>query len=142
MSYRQLLAIYLVSTACFVCVWLLGGAIGQAEEAAVTVEIASTPPLEYIRPNTDLARLTLTALLHGKPLGQGHMKVQLTAPPRTKILATGFPRVEGTPLLALDSELTDGNLTLQYLFPIRGTYTFDLEIAPVPGTSVSSQQPA
>jgi len=112
---------------------LLGIAIGQAEEAAVTVEVASTPPLEHIRPNTDLARLTLTALLHGKPLGQGHMKVQLTAPPRTKILATGFPRVEGTPLLALDSELTDGNLTLQYLFPIRGTYTFDLEIAPVPG---------
>ncbi len=122
MSYRQLLAIYLVSTACFVCVWLLGGAIGQAEEAAVTVEIASTPPLEHIRPNTDLARLTLTALLHGKPLGQGHMKVQLTAPPRTKILATGFPRVEGTPLLALDSELTDGNLTLQYRTRPQGAW--------------------
>jgi hypothetical protein len=133
MSYRQLPALYLVSTACFVCVWLLGVAIGQAEEAAVTVEVASTPPLERIRPNTDLARVTLTVLLHGKPLGQGHVKVQLTAPPRTKILATGFPRVEGTPLLTLDSELTDGHLTLQYLFPIRGTYTFDLEIAPVPG---------
>ena len=100
MSYRQLPAIYLVSTACFVCVWLLGVTLGQAEEAAMTVEVASTPPLEHIRPNTDLARLTLTALLHGKPLGQGHVKVQLTAPPRTKILATGFPRVEGTPLLA------------------------------------------
>src|SRR5437016_1037392 len=133
MSYRPLAAIYLVSTACFVCVWLLWVAPGQTEDAAVTVEIASTPPLERIRPNTDLARVTLTALLHGKPLGQGHVKVQLTAPPRTTVLATGFPRVEGTALLALDSELRDGAFTLQYLFPIRGTYTFDLDIAPVPG---------
>jgi hypothetical protein len=136
MSYRQLAAIYLVSTACFVCVWWLGVALGQAEEAAVTVEIASTPPLERIRPNTDLARVTLTALLHGKPLGQGHMKVQLTAPPRTQVLATGFPRVEGTPLLALDSEFRDGTFTWQYLFPIRGTYTVDLDLAPVPGGPV------
>jgi hypothetical protein len=133
MSYRQLAAIYLVSTACFVCVCWLWVAIGQAEDAAVTVEIASTPPLERLRPNTDLARLTLTAWLHGKPLGQGHVKVQLTAPPRTKVLATGFPRVEGTALLALDSELRDGTFTLQYLFPIRGTYTLDLDLAPVPG---------
>src|SRR5262245_48849449 len=108
MSYRPLSAIYLVSTAWFVCVWLLGGALGQAKEAAVTVEIASTPPLEHIRPNTDLARVTLTALLHGKPLSQGHLRVQLTAPPRTQILATGFPRVEGTPLLAFHSEFNDG----------------------------------
>jgi len=136
MSYRQLAALYLISTACFVCVWLLGVAPGQAEDTAVTIEIASTPPLERLRPNTDLARVTLTALLHGKPLGQGHVKVQLTAPPRTKVLATGFPRVEGTPLLALDSEFRDGTFTLQYLFPIRGTYTFDLDIAPVPGGPV------
>jgi len=115
---------------------LLGVAIGQGEEAAVTVEIASTPPLEHIRPNTDLARVTLTALLHGKPLGQGHVQVQLTAPPRTQVLATGFPRVEGTPLLALDSEFRDGTFTLQYLFPIRGTYTVDLDLAPVPGGPV------
>lgn len=133
MSYKPLAAISLVSTACFVCVWLLWVAPGHAEDAAVTVEIASTPPLERIRPNTDLAHVTLTALLHGKPLSQGHVKIQLTAPPRTKVLATGFPRVEGTPLLALDSELRDGTFTLQYLFPIRGTYTFDLDIAPVPG---------
>jgi len=51
-------------------------------------------------------------------------------------LATGFPRVEGTPLLALDSEFRDGTFTLQYLFPIRGTYTVDLDLAPVPGGPV------
>jgi hypothetical protein len=109
---------------------------GQAEDTAVTVAIASVPPLEHIRPNTDLARVTLTALLHGKPLDQGQMHVQLLAPPRTLVLSTGFPRVEGTPLLALDTALNHGSLTLQYLFPIRGTYTFDVEITPVPGGAV------
>ena len=91
---------------------------------------------EHIRPDTDLARVTLTALLHGQPLSQGHMQVQLTAPPRTRVVATGFPRVEGTALLALDTALTDGTWTAQYLLPIRGTYTFDVGIAPVPGGPV------
>ena len=132
-TYKRRAAISLVSTACFVCVWLLWGTLGQADEATVSVEMASTPPLQRIRPNTDLAHVTLTVLLHGKPLGQGHIQLQLTAPPRPQVLATGFPRVEGTPLLVLDSEFRDGTFTLQYLFPIRGTYTFDLEISPVSG---------
>jgi hypothetical protein len=130
---KRLGAISLVATVCFVCVWLLCGTTGQAEDATVTVALASTPSLERLRPNADLAHLTCTTLLHGTPLGQGHIKVQLTAPPRTKVLSTGFPRVEGTPLLALDAECSDGTFTLQYLFPIRGTYTFDLELASVPG---------
>src|SRR5215813_8025271 len=121
---------------CVVSVWLLWVARGQAEDAAVTVEIASTPSLEHLRPPMNLARVTLMALLHGKPLSQGHMKVQLTAPPRTIVLATDLPRVEGPPLLAFDSELIDGRVTLQYRFPIRGTYTFDLEITPVLGGPV------
>jgi hypothetical protein len=133
---RVALVLSLVSTACVVSIWLLWVVIGQAEDTGVTVEIASMPSLEHLRPHTDLARMTLTALLHGKPLSQGHMQVQLTAPPRTPVLATDYPRVEGTPLLAFDSDLIDGMVTLQYRFPLRGTYTFDLEITPVPGGPV------
>jgi hypothetical protein len=44
--------------------------------------------------------------------------------------------VEGTLLLALDSDLTDGIVSMQYRFPIRGTYTFDMDISPVPGGPV------
>jgi hypothetical protein len=51
-------------------------------------------------------------------------------------LATGFPRVEGTPLLALDSALNERSVTVQYVFPIRGTYTFDVELTPVSGGPV------
>jgi len=130
---RVAVVLSLVPTACVVSVWLLWVAIGQAEDTGVTVEIASLPSQEHLRPHTDLARVTLTALLHGKPLSQGHMKVQLTAPLRTPVLTTDYPRVEGTPLLIFDSDLIDGTVTLQYRFPVRGTYMFDLEITPVPG---------
>jgi hypothetical protein len=44
--------------------------------------------------------------------------------------------VEDTPLLTFDSDFIDGVVTLQYRFPLRGTYTFDLEIIPVPGGPV------
>ena len=132
-SYQRLTTLYLVLTVGLVCCWFPWIRTAQAEEAGVQIVLTSTPPLEHIRPDTDLARVTLTALLHGQPLSQGHMQVQLTAPPRTKVVATGFPRVEGTALLALDTALTDGTWTVQYLFPIRGTYTFDVGITPVPG---------
>jgi hypothetical protein len=112
--------------------WLLAAITGQAADAAVTIAIATTPALARIRPKTDLARVTVTALLHGAPLGQGHITLHLTAPPRTKVISTGLPRVEGTPLLTLGSEFSNGTFTFQYVFPIRGLYTLDLEIAPVP----------
>src|SRR5262249_23838828 len=133
MSSNPRIALACVSTACVVGIWLLWVATGQAEDAAVTVEVTSTPSLDRLHAQSDLARLTLTVWLHGKPLSQGRMQVQLMAPLHTPVLATGAPQVEGTPLLALNSELTDGMVTWQYRFPIRGTYTLDLEIAPVAG---------
>jgi hypothetical protein len=132
-AHRQRVVLSLVSTACVVSVWLLWVTLGQAEDAAVTVEVASRPSLEHLRPHTDLAHVTFTALLHGTPLSQGHMKIQLTAPPQTTVWATDYPRGAGTPLLAFDSEFIDGRVTLQYRFPLHGVYTFDLEITPVPG---------
>jgi hypothetical protein len=119
-----------------VCSWPPWTGTGQAQEAGIQIALTSTPPLEHIRPNTDLAHLTLTAFLHGQPLSQGQMQVQLMAPARTQFVATGFPRVEGTTLLALDTALTDGTWTVQYLFPMRGTYTFDVGITPAPGGPV------
>lgn len=109
---------------------------GQAQDAGLTVNITSTPPLASVRPNHDLASITLTPMLRGKPLGQGHVTLVLTAPPAPTILATGFPRVEGTTLLRLDSALTNGGLTFKYAFPLRGQYTVDLALTPVPGGPV------
>ena len=133
---RQPALLALVVAACMVSVWLLCGTPGQAEDGAVTVVIASIPALEHLHPPTDLARVTITALLHGKPLSHGHMKVQLTAPPQTIVQATDTSSIEGTPLFVFNSELVDGSVTLEYRFPLCGVYTFDLEITPVPGGPV------
>jgi hypothetical protein len=124
------------STVILVCgawVWLASRNTAQAEEAAITVQLASTPPLEQIRPDADLATLTLTVLRHGQPLTHGHLKAQLMAPLRTRFLTTDFPLVEGTPLLRLESDLHASTFAWQYLFPIRGLYSLDVEVSPVPG---------
>lgn len=132
-AYTRFVEVFFVATACVIAVWLFAAMTGQAEDGTVTVAVTSTPALERIRPKTDRARVTLTPLLHGVPLSRGHIKLQLTAPPRSMVVSTGSPSVEGTPLFVLDSELSDGPFTLQYIFPIPGLYTFDLEITSMPG---------
>jgi hypothetical protein len=59
--YKRRAGVFLVATACVVSAWLLAAITGQAEDATVTIAIASTPALERIRPMTGLARVTLTA---------------------------------------------------------------------------------
>jgi hypothetical protein len=116
---------------CLLGIQLPGRAVGQTNTAAITVDLVSTPP--HLRPDTDLAQVTLHVRRHGQPLQSGQIQVKVTAPPRPALFSTDFPMVEGTDLLWLTSELQDGTFTFAYLFPIRGTYTFALTITPVPG---------
>lgn len=118
---------------CLVSVCLFGIAIGRTEASAVTVDIVTTPRLHDIRPDLHLVRVTLHLWQHGAPLQRGHLQLKVTAPPRAALLSTDFPIVEGTDLLVLASTVQDGTFTFAYLFPMRGTYTFDLTITPVPG---------
>lgn len=123
----------LAAVVCLTCIWLPGLAIGQTDPAAVTVDLVSTPLPHSLRPDVDLAQVTLCVRLHGTPLQRGQIQVRVTAPSRSTLLSTDFPIVEGTDLLRLTSDLRDGTFTFAYLFPIRGTYIFDLTITPVPG---------
>ena len=114
------------------CIWLSTLTPGFAAETDLRVRITSTPPPQQIRPDTDYARVTLQVLQRGQPLSAGHVDVTITAPDRTSWISTDFPMVEGTPLLSLASDLQDGTLTFDYLFPIRGTYQVDTTVSPVP----------
>jgi hypothetical protein len=114
-------------------VWLATLTPGFAAETDLSLKITSTPPPLQIRPDTDYARVTLHVLHRGQPLSAGHLEVNLTSPGRQPWISTDFPMVEGTPLLALASDLQDGALTFDYLFPIRGAYAVDATISPVPG---------
>jgi hypothetical protein len=105
---------------------------GPVAEAAVTIEMVTDPPREQIFPDTRPAQLTFKASVDGKPLDSGRLALQVIAPPRPMLLSTPFPAVEGTTLLQLTSDLTDGKFAAEYLFPINGVYTFNFDIAPGP----------
>ncbi|WP_143301557.1 hypothetical protein, partial [Candidatus Entotheonella palauensis] len=101
------------------------------EALAITVSISSTPPPQTIRPDADVARVTLAVQRDGQPLSHGRIQVKVTAPPRPSWLSADFPVVEATTLLDLASDLQDGAFSFDYLFPIRGAYTFDVALQPV-----------
>jgi hypothetical protein len=117
---------------CCLSLRLLIAAPAQAEQSPLTVDMTTMPAAEAIRPDTDLVRMTLAIRQHGQPLNHAYLQVKVTAPARSTILSTDFPVVEGTHLLSLASVIRDGTLTFDYLFPIRGTYTFDLTVTPDP----------
>ena len=107
---------------------------GYTQDAGVAVELTTVPAREDIRPDGEPARVTLRALLRGTPLPGGQLTLRLTAPPRSTVLSTDFPHVEGTPLLVFTTLLPeDGTITFDYVFPIRGVYTVALDLAPLPG---------
>lgn len=122
---------HLIKSICLGClVWMLW--IVQA--LAVTVSLSSSPPPDAIRPDYDIARVTLAVQHDGQPLNHGRVQVKVTAPPSPKLLSTDFPVVEDTALLELSSDLRDGTFSFDYLFPIRGVYTFDVALQPVAGS--------
>lgn len=120
---------------CCLGLQLLSVAPGQAEQSPLMVKITTIPAAKAIRPDADLVRVTLTFLQHGQPLKNAYVQVEVTAPARSHLLSTDFPVVEGTHLLSLASVIHNGAFTFDYLFPIRGTYTFDLTVTPDPKSS-------
>lgn len=113
--------------------WCLMLMLWVAPAAAITVSLSSVPPSHAIRPDTEMARVTLAAQRDGQPLSHGHVQVKVTAPPHRRLFSTDFPVVEATTLLELASDLRDGTFAFDYLFPIRGVYTFDVALSPVSG---------
>lgn len=119
------------------CVGHLLAPPGYAEDSQVAITLSTLPAETAIRPDGEAATVTLQALLGGQPLRGGRLTLYLTAPPRSKLLSTDFPHVEGSSLLALTSDLApDGTFTFQYVFPIRGVYTLALHLEPTPEGTV------
>jgi hypothetical protein len=104
-----------------------------AQGTDLTATLETSPAAGEIRPDLDYVKVTLKVWLNGQPLSAGHLQVTVTAPPKPSLLSTDFPIVEGTSLFTLASDLRAGTWTFDYLFPIRGTYSFDLKVSPVSG---------
>jgi len=127
MSVRIVLALWVSLT------WAMSAVAGQVAQTGMTVDIVSDPPPEQLVPGVSLARVTLNASWREKPLGRGHLTMQLLAPQSAEGFFSDFSSSAGGEVLQLESELMHGSFSFQYLFPMSGTYKFEIELAPVPG---------
>lgn len=93
---------------------------------ALHLDIKTDPPSGLIKPNVDTTRLSVRMEdAFGRTVAvPTRFKIALDSPPRNAFFSTGFPIVEGTPLLRGEFNNNNGNLELDYLFPIRGDYRF------------------
>lgn len=91
---------------------------------SLQLDFNTDPPVGLIQPNVDTAKLSVrVADATGRTVAEPtRFSIELDSPPRNAFFSTGFPIVEGTPLLRGEFNSDSGNLELQYLFPIRGIY--------------------
>jgi hypothetical protein len=102
------------------------------------VRIITDPPISQILPFEAEAaatptptRLTLQALdFTGHPLTSAKIHLQLLAPAPTPWFTTDFPNVEGTKLLDVEAIAPNGELQVQQMLPIRGTYQLQVNVKP------------
>jgi hypothetical protein len=103
-----------------------------------TVRLITDPPIGQILPFEAEAavtpkppRLTVQALdPTGRLLSNAKIHLQILAPAPTPWFTTDFPNVEGTKLLDLEAIAPKGELQVQQMLPIRGTYQLQVNVAP------------
>jgi hypothetical protein len=103
-----------------------------------TVRLLSDPPISQILPfeaeaavTPKSTRLTLQALDPvGYPLTNAKIHLQILAPEPTPWFTTDFPNVEGAKLLDVEAIAPKGELQVQQMLPIRGTYQLQVNVTP------------
>jgi len=107
-------------------------AFSNAAVADENVELKYTldMPIEQIGPDEDVVKLTLHVQRVGQPLN-ARLHVVLDSPPRNSLISTDFPIVEGTRLIDTVAVTQNGELKIDYLFPIRGRYTLTIDATAV-----------
>ncbi len=112
----------------FVALSLLCLTIPAHSQGQVSVLLETSPAADQIGPDKTLTATTLRVVdENGQPIPNAHLKLHLDAPSGNPFISTDFPIVEGTPLLAYEGILPEGSLQFEYIYPIRGTYHFDVE---------------
>ena len=62
-------------------------------------------------------------------MGGDSLRARLYAPKSGWLFSTDFPHVEGTLLLDIELPLSNGWVAWEYVFPIRGDYRLEVELA-------------
>ena len=92
------------------------------------IQLVTSPSATQIGPDDTLATATISIVDGtGNPVPNTYLKMHLDAPKGNAFFSTDFPIVEGTPLMEFEGQLPDGTLEFDYIYPIRGTYAFNMQ---------------
>ncbi len=129
---------FLISTICLMSIVLYGW-VGFSQSPQPSVQLTTDPPVSQIFPfeaeattQQSPVRLRLKAAdAAGKPLENALIGLTILTPPKNPWFTTDFPIVEGTKLLDIEAIAPKGELLLQQMLPIRGTYQLSVNVTPI-----------
>ena len=113
-----------------------------------SVRLITNPPISEILPFQadgktvpSPVKLTLQAVdTTGQPLEKAKIRLQILTPPKNLFFPTDFPIVEGTELLNIEAVAPQGQLQIQQMLPIRGTYQLLVDVTPIEGNTFTPIQ--
>jgi hypothetical protein len=118
---------------------LAWSSVGVSHNGHSKVQMDTKPPIAQLlpfeagshRPQSP-TQITVWAIGETElPVNNAKIRLQLLAPSPTPWLTTDFPIVEGTKLLEIEAMAPNGELQIQQMLPIRGTYQVVVDAAPV-----------
>lgn len=113
--------------------------IGFSQAPQPAIRLITSPVITKIKPFEAEAispqpptQLTLQAMDEsGHPMENAKMHLQILTRPKNPWLTTDFPISEGTTLLDMEALAPKGELQIQQMLPIRGTYKLVVDVTPV-----------
>ncbi|AFY91044.1 hypothetical protein [Chroococcidiopsis thermalis] len=127
----------LISTICLMGI-VFGARTGLSQTVQPVVRLTTKPTLSKILPFEAEAasrQLPVQLILEAvdesdKPIENARIHLQILAPPQNPWVTTDFPKVEGTKLLDIKAVAPKGELNVQQMLPIRGTYQLRVAVTP------------
>lgn len=117
---------------------VFGDRTGLSQTVQPVVRLTTKPTVSKILPfEAEAANRQLPVQLilevvdeSDKPIENARIHLQILAPPSNPWLTTDFPIVEGTKLLEIEAVAPKGELNIQQMLPIRGTYQLRVTVSP------------
>jgi hypothetical protein len=126
------LPLKIIASIVFATLFLSAAPAVRAEK--FTIQFASSPPIEQLRPHGAPASLILTVTASdGRLAAEGWVAIRLDAPPRGRFFSSDYPMVEGSRLLEMRLPIINGKAQWRQAFPIRGEYRLDADFVNAAG---------
>ena len=128
----------LISVICLIGIVFYGW-IGFSQTPQPSIRLTTSPVASEIKPFEAEAtspqppvQLTLQAIdASGRSVENAKMRLQILTRSQNPWFTTDFPIVEGTTLLDLEAIAPKGELQIQQMLPIRGTYKLLVDVMPI-----------